>query len=210
MYFMRYLQRLSIFFIISFLSLSAKAQQTKFFFSLNCLRSLDCVQQAIAEGVEVNARIGPMGYTSLHHALDLEVVDIAVIQALLKAEADVDASDSVLGRKPLHIASMNTDGDVAQALIDADAKVDAPDFLGRTSLHVASSWGSLPVAQVLLNAKAEVNATTNRGWRPLDLAIFGGHVSIIELLLSRGAEAPEVGTFLYSRMMELLSDGQSS
>lgn len=93
---MKYLQGLFLFFIFSFLSLSIEAQESNPLLNFDCLEDIDCVQQAIADGMDVKARArGERSYgaTPLHIALSVytslrRTEGLSVIQALIDAGAE--------------------------------------------------------------------------------------------------------------------------
>ena len=90
-----------------------------------------------------------------------------VLEALLAAGADPDASDS-LGMTPLFYAS---DPEVIVALVDAGASVDVRDVEGRTPLHGQAQWGIWPGAiEALLDAGVDPSVADIRGDLARDLA----------------------------------------
>ena len=113
------------------------------------------------------------------------------MQALLDANADLEASNN-FGATPLHIAAVyNENPAVVQALLDARANIEATDSLGQTPLHYAAAHNENPsenpaavqaaVGQVLVDAGANVDAQDNRGFSPLELAIaFGAPKEVVQ------------------------------
>ena len=198
---MKYLQGLFLFFTISFLSLSIEAQESNPLLNFDCIQNIDCVQQAIADDMDVNARTRITDKTPLHFATD-------------QLFGDDDEAVSVI-----------------QALLDAGADVNAPNENNWMPLHFASDFGNSNAAQVLINNGADVNATTHDGQTPImflinhfdSMASFFNcststsnsslfcrrtipkYVSILQSLLERGATPPEVGTKLHTRMTEILN-----
>ena len=79
--------------------------------------------------------------------------DIATIQALLAAGADVNMQ-TTRGRTALHFAAWNGHTTTIQALLTAGANVDAYDLWSRTALHKAARNGHTATVQALLVAGA--------------------------------------------------------
>ena len=94
-----------------------------------------------------------------------------VVRALVRDGADVNAARGD-GMTALHFAAERGHADVARALIDAGAAVDAGTRIGRYApLHLAARGGHGPVVALLLEAGADANAaTTNSGVTALHLA----------------------------------------
>ena len=97
---------------------------------------LQLVEQGLADGVAVDAVSEEDGLTALFYAA--VGGHGAVVEALLKAGADVDRSDKNGNRPLLMGASMNHTHVVA-ALLAAGAKVNSPNAKGNTALDVSST-----------------------------------------------------------------------
>ena len=95
----------------------------------------------------------------------------AVIEALIKAQADVNARDKN-GTTPLMVAAMfNSSPAVIEALIKAKADVNARNKAGGTPLMVAAGFNSSPaVIEALIKAKADVKARDKAGITAFDFA----------------------------------------
>ena len=196
--FMKYLKALFISFTISFSGLSIKAQQTNSLLNQDCLTNIDCVQQALANGVDVNATNSD-GRTPLHIVLTIEEANIA--QTLLDAGADVDARTRN-GQTPLHIASERGETNIVQALIDAGADVNAKTKDGKTPLQLAIDKEQVAIIRPLLNHNAIAPKTgtdlyskmiellkSENGRTPLQLASIAGEEFVTQFLLEIGLDA---------------------
>ena len=75
-----------------------------------------------------------------------------MVQALIDAGADVNANP----RTTLCRAVYDSEGEITQTLINADADVDAEceGYRGGTPLGIAVYWGSLELVQILIDAGA--------------------------------------------------------
>uniref|UniRef100_A0A3P9CVI0 Uncharacterized protein n=1 Tax=Maylandia zebra TaxID=106582 RepID=A0A3P9CVI0_9CICH len=82
-----------------------------------------------------------LGRTALHWAA-FSQVDSCVVDLLLSAKADPDATDNEK-KTPLHLAAMEGKVDVAISLLSHRAKRRARDMDGSTPLHYAAAGGDL-------------------------------------------------------------------
>ena len=146
------------------------------------------VQELIDSGADLDAQ-DSRSFTALHRAArDSQAVDIA---ALAAAGADVNATTGGVRLTPLQVAvwwraSLAT----VQALLDAEATVDATDLLGLTALHRAAHDRRTDPAVVaaLLAAGANPNTQDNLGRSPLDHATQANvnNAAIADLLRQAG------------------------
>ena len=115
--------------------------------------------------------------------------DLAEVERLLKAGADVNAKDKD-GVTPLHWAATNPTPAVLEVLLKAGADVNAEDNDGRTPLHAAAANNPSPaVIEVLLKAGAKVNANSNRVSTPLHWAAANNpSPAVLEVLRKAGAD----------------------
>jgi ankyrin repeat protein len=140
--------------------------------------------------------------------------DRATMDALLAADPDLDIFEgAALGRidrvraalddDPLAVRAFSPDGftalhlaaffgkpEIARALLDAGAPVDAytTTDLANQPLHAAAAGRHLEVCRLLLAAGADVNATQHGGYTPLHEAAQHGDIEMVELFLSAGAD----------------------
>jgi len=138
------------------------------------------VPRCIESGADIDARV--QGGTPVQHALDAG--NLAVLEALLAAGADVDPP----GRErmtPLHRAVMSGNLTMVEFLLDAGADVNRPGKY-RTPLHTAvrSQNRDSAIVQALLDAGADVNLDDagNENWTPLDEAMENGTPAIAQAL----------------------------
>jgi ankyrin repeat protein len=160
---------------------------------------LDLVEQAIADGADVNHQDELMGRTPLHWAVSLDSDQafpgrnrLAIAQTLLSKGADLQPV-TLGGTTPLYDAVWNPD--LVEALLKGGAAVDAGAG-SRTPLTAATYYSagkycfaSVKSMNLLIQAGANVNAQ-ERGsrWTPLLTAVNYGCPEMVELLLGAGAD----------------------
>ncbi len=93
-----------------------------------------------------------------------------VVRALIKAGARVDACDGVKRCTPLHMAARRDNVEVAEALLDCGANLEAPDSLGETPLRRSVNCNQTGVAALLLARGADIHSRGSKGKTPLSAA----------------------------------------
>ncbi len=81
--------------------------------------------------------------------------DAKAVKKLVTAGALVDATDDLLGRTPLIIATMNGNGEIVAILLSGGAKVNAVDMEGWTAMRYAKGFGYTHIAELLTKAGAK-------------------------------------------------------
>jgi uncharacterized protein len=131
---------------------------------------------------------------SLNPALDLFSASAAGRSSDVLAELDRDPSSlerhSGDGWTPLHLAAFFGHPELATALLDRGADVDARSTNGlkNTPLHAAAAGGYTDLVALLLQRGADVNARQEGGWTALHAAAQAGNRQMVELLLASGAD----------------------
>ena len=95
--------------------------------------------------------------------------DMVAVQALLKAHADVNATQPD-GATALHWAAHWDDVPMAELLLHAGAHVNQANEYGATPLWLASLNGSATMVRALLDSGADPNAALRFGETPLSAA----------------------------------------
>jgi ankyrin repeat protein len=91
------------------------------------------------------------------------------------------------GNTPLIWAAIQNDIEIAEALIESNANVNAQNYEGQTSLFLAISLGYEEMARILLENGANPNISTLEGVTPLHMAAANGARNLLVLLLGYGA-----------------------
>ena len=124
---------------------------------------------------EIERRSDRLVRRSLDYLKEFEEKGLANVE-----EPDLDGWD-------LHRAARENRVDIARALIDRGAEVDARNENGWTPLHWAAWDNSLEVARLLLDRGAEIDARNELGNTPLYWATWGNSLDVARLLIERGA-----------------------
>ncbi len=129
--------------------------------------SLTMVQFLLALGADPNARDGG-GHTPLYSLGNECTVDGAaeVVHALIEGGADVNARDGVKHCTALHMAARRDNVEVAGALLDCGADLEAQDKLGDTPLRRSVNCNQDGVAKLLLARGANPRSVGSKGLTP--------------------------------------------
>ena len=145
--------------------------------------NIEAVKQHLAAGTDVNAKDEYSGYTSLHHAANHGLNEIAKL--LIKKGANVNLKAD-FGYTPLMLATNTV---IAELLIKNGANVNATHQHG-TGLHIAAGVGNRSVVEWFIANGADVNAKSDFG-TPLDFAIVREYTETADLLRKNGAKTTE-------------------
>jgi ankyrin repeat protein len=119
---------------------------------------------------------------------------LEVVERLLAANANVNATAGYNGRTALQAAAESGHLEVVERLLAANANVNATArYNGRTALQAAAEGGHLEVVERLLAANADVNTAVAAAGGPngrtaLKAAAEGGHLEVVERLLAASAD----------------------
>jgi ankyrin repeat protein len=147
---------------------------------------VDTVAALLAGGADVNAGDGSRIGTPLHVAIDEARGDAELAKLLLSHGARTDARGD-RGRTPLMLAVSNKRDDVVDALLAAQADVNATDETKNSVLAWAAISDNPSAALKLLGQRAKVDEPNDSRMTPLFHAAHGGTTAIVAALLERGA-----------------------
>ncbi|HAY76565.1 MAG TPA: hypothetical protein DCY33_01900 [Gemmatimonadetes bacterium] len=148
---------------------------------------LDEVRSLLRGGADVNAAQGD-GMSALHWAA--ERGDMALLEVLLYAGAELEASTRIGHYRPLHIAARNGNVEVVKRLIESGADINSvTDPSGSTPLHLAALSGNGSVVRELVNAGADIDSREAE-WQqtPLIFAASWNRLEAVVALLELGAD----------------------
>ena len=121
--------------------------------------------------------------------------DFDSVALYLNEKADVLEAQTD-GSTALHWAVYWDNLEIARALIDAGADVEAASRLGATPIALAAGNGNSAMILLLLDAGSDAKATVlQSGETPLMLAARAGDVESVKVLLDAGAELDAVDTY---------------
>ncbi|MGI8602079.1 MAG: ankyrin repeat domain-containing protein [Verrucomicrobiales bacterium] len=138
-----------------------------------------------------------------------EKSDRAIIRALLKQQADVNAPQAD-GMTALHWAAYLDDLETANLLAEANADVKATNRYGVTPLSLACQNGNAAMAELLLERGADPNTTLRGGETVLMTAARTGKVGPVKALLSRGATVDAKERRGQTALMWAAADGHAA
>ena len=123
------------------------------------------VRLLIEHGANVHTSID--GFTFMHLAVDFG--NIAIVQSLIDAGADIQAKDQS-GQAAIHTAAVNGRDKIALVLIEAGANINDLDSRGRTPLILATENLQHKVVKFFLERGASLAIKSQDGHSALDVA----------------------------------------
>ncbi len=153
---------------------------------------LSVVDLLLAHGADANA-VAPDGSSALMVAAAHG--NAAILQSLIDAEADVNATDMLQGATALHGAAQEGHSECVAVLLRAGANPHATAFkYQETPLFSAAQSGDVQTMRALVEAGANVNATNDTGVTPLHRAVFNGQTAAAQYLIQAGADIRSKGS----------------
>ena len=125
----------------------------------------------------------------------LDVFGACVAGQVAAVMNEIDREPSLLqahsrdGWTPLHLAAFFGHSELANALLDRGALVNArsTNSMKNTPLHAAAAGKQIDLTRLLLTRGADPNASQEGGWTALHSAAQSGSREMVELLLAHGA-----------------------
>lgn len=133
--------------------------------------NLTMVELLLRLGADVNAMDGGSHAPLYSLANECGTPEGATVaRALIKAGANVNANEGAKRCTALHMAARRGSIEIAAALLDSAAAIDARDSLGDTPLRRAVNCNKTQIASLLLQRGADVHSVGNKGLTPLRAA----------------------------------------
>ena len=129
--------------------------------------NLAIVEQLLKLGADPNAADGGSHIPLYSVGNECAAGGGPVVRALVEGGAQVDACDGVKRCTALHMAARRGNTQVAGALLDCGADIEARDSLGETPRRRAVNCGKTEVASLLLSRGANAHAKNRKGTTPL-------------------------------------------
>lgn len=148
----------------------------------------------------------------------LDIFNACVAGEIRRVMDEVRATPALLhaqssdGWTPLHLAAFFGQLELANALLDAGADVNArsSNAMKNTPLHAAAAGGQLSLVERLLKRGADPNASQEGGWTALHSAAQAGNREMVEVLLANGAYVNSRAANNQSPLDLALSKGQQN
>ena len=139
-------------------------------------------------------------YTGLHAGAQLG--DVAKIEKLIAAKADVNARDSY-GRTPVHVATFARQRDAIRALAKAGANLELLESDRYDAITIAAVADDEETLRVLLSLGASAKLTTSRyDGTALIAAAHLGHDGVVKQLIAAGAPLNHVNNLHWTALIE--------
>jgi len=150
----------------------------------------ETVRALLRDGSDVNGAQGD-GMTALHWA-GMQG-NAAMVEVLLYAGANSEATTRLGGFTALHLASKNGHAEAITTLAGAGADATSRTATGATPLHLAAASGSAGAVSALVASGAQVDATEGTHEQtPLHWAAAANRLSAMETLIGAGADVHAV------------------
>jgi quinoprotein dehydrogenase-associated probable ABC transporter substrate-binding protein len=115
-------------------------------------------------------------------AIAAQNAKVKAAQVLLDAGADVNAPVTKGGYSPLMLASISGSNELAAALIEHGAKVNAANPGGVTALMIAAAGNRSSIVELLLKSGADVNARSEDGRTALSIAQANNSDAVVKTM----------------------------
>ncbi len=156
------------------------------------------IEALLENGADVETP-GPDGFHPL--ALAIAESKYEAAKAMIEAGADVGVASGAEGLTPLMLIAAQTSPaegarflpgsprptDIAKALVERGAGVDAQAENGMTALMVAAAQNSAPMIGLLMDAGADATVKNQQGLTASDIAEKNGNLEAVQAILVLGA-----------------------
>lgn len=174
---------------------------------------IDIVTHLVQIGVDVNSRDNK-GRSPLHLATACKEEMPAIIEILLRAEADIDARDRY-GNTPLMEAVKNHCSDVVEILLEREADSSLTDRNGQSVLHLLARWKAEmigPSIDILLKSGLSLETSDKLGRTPAMMTQYSPLTGddALQVFLAKGADPNAADNQGNTLLHKLASDSSRS
>lgn len=190
---LRAIMIMSIFGATVICCLSCKGKACDDIIACSELGDIEGVSQCVKMGQSVDAE-DKDGKTPMLVAVDNG--NVALARSLIAHHADVNRRSTVVNWTPLSKAAYKNDTVMVKTLLDAGAKVSAPDAFGNLPIHFAARHLNAEAIKLFLDRGAAVDSKDGAGRTALWLAATSGPgdtAAIVTLLLAGANPKEKIG-----------------
>ena len=166
------------------------------------LGEIEDLKKLLIAGMDINEKNVDVPYAPAAIHIAVREGNAEMVEFLIKAGADIRATDAFQGNTPLHIASKKEHPEIVRLLVQAGANSNTENISGTTPLHYAALSNNLAIAKILVEeGNANVNPYTKGGTSPLDhseslldrVGFLRGYLDtkLYDYLKSKGAKTQE-------------------
>lgn len=110
------------------------------------------------------------------------------VEVFAEVATEADAINEKTGDTALHLAVLQKNVEVIEALIKRGARIDMPNKMSITPMQIAVEREYLEIIRILHKAGADINRKNDKGESLLHIAATSAGLETIELLIELGAE----------------------
>lgn len=154
--------------------------------------NLDGVKQAIAAGVEVNAKDKLAQNTAL--ILSAQNGHAEVVTYLLENGADPNIQNRS-GNAVIHLAALQNQPAIIRLLLDHKVDIESQNQEQKTAFALAARRANYDLMEQLLNWGAKIDCEDGLGRTPLMIALERDHVELTRRLVEMGADVTHFDKF---------------
>lgn len=135
--------------------------------------------------------------------------DVAALEQLLSDNPSLVDQQDVQGNTPLHLALLDSDARLADAVLNHNPRLDRINNRGTLPIHLAAQKHSLVLVKRLISMGAEISAPdTLWGGNSLHWAADGGNLEVIRFLIEQGLDLNQTSKGDWKPVDKAVAKGQ--